>query len=677
MAASTPALVERLGWARGAHGVREAAERGGMARAGLYLLAVGGVLALAALALRTDEARNGTAIIVTATIALALSLVPLVGFDGLPLVAFELLASAGTLLVSSAVWFGATDGYELFYFWVALYAAYFLHPRKVVGQVAFMVSCYGLVGLAGPGQGVRPAHWLVAAGTLSVAAGVVVLLKANFVASIERLEALIEASPLASIELDAEGRVRGWNGAAEVLLGWRFDEVVGWPLPVESSEEDGLLLSLIKSSPSGLDLELSCKRRSGEIFDASLHAAPVGNGDGIVGGHIVLLTDTTARKEVDRRLAQASKMESIGRLAGGIAHDFNNLLLVIRSHASLLRERLGEIVAAELDEVERAAEDAGHLVRQLLAFGSNRAVEPILVDADVVLARVESMLRPLMHEDIEFVRLPSAVPPTALADPTQVELVIVNLALNARDALPEGGTITVATEVVEREGGHWVALRVSDTGVGMDEDTQAHVFEPFFTTKDETHGTGLGLFIVHELVEHAGGAIEVSSAPGRGTAFVVYLPYVEHIVDETLVPFVAEPERGGEAGAGMETLLLAEDEDDVRESIGAALEHYGYTVLSAADPATALVLARDRADEIDLVLADLVLPDMNGRELGRRLAAIAPDLPVVYLSGHSDASRLAEHEALFLAKPFSPPALASTIRAALRSAKERKVRSSP
>jgi two-component system, cell cycle sensor histidine kinase and response regulator CckA len=677
MAASTPALVERLGWARGAHGVREAAERDGMARAGLYLLAVGGVLALASLALPTDEARNGTAIIVTATIALALSLVPLVGFDGLPLVAFELLASAGTLLVSSALWFGGSGGYELFYFWVALYAAYFLPPRKVVGQVAFMVSCYGLVGLAGPGQGVSPAHWLVAAGTLSVAAGLVMLLKANLLASIERLEALIEASPLASIELDAEGRVRGWNGAAEALLGWRFDEVVGLPLPVESAEEDGLLLRLIQSSQSGLDLELSCKRRSGEIFDASLHTAPVGNGDGIAGGHIVLLADTTAHKEVDRRLAHASKMESIGRLAGGIAHDFNNLLLVIRSHASLLRERLGEIVAAELDEVERAAEDAGHLVRQLLAFGSNRAVEPTIVDADVVLARVESMLRPLMHEDIEFVRMPSAVPPTALADPTQVELVIVNLALNARDALPDGGTITVATEVVEREGGHWVALRVSDTGVGMDEDTQAHVFEPFFTTKDETHGTGLGLFIVHELVEHAGGAIEVSSAPGRGTTFVVYLPYVEHIVDETLVPFVAEPERGGEAGAGMETVLVAEDEDDVRESIRAALEHYGYTVLSAADPATALVLARDRADEIDLVVADLVLPDMNGRELGRRLAAIAPDLPVVYMSGQSEGSQLAEREALFLAKPFSPPALASTIRAALRSAKVRTVRSSP
>jgi CheY-like chemotaxis protein len=209
----------------------------------------------------------------------------------------------------------------------------------------------------------------------------------------------------------------------------------------------------------------------------------------------------------------------------------------------------------------------------------------------------------------------------------------------------------------------------------MDADTQAHVFEPFFTTKSEAMGTGLGLFIVHELIEHAGGAIEMSSAPGQGATFTVYLPYVEHMVDDTLVPVPTEPELDEEAlAAGMETVLIADDEDDVRKSIREALEHYGYTVLSAADPTTALLLAQDRADDIDLVLTDLVMPDMNGRELGRRLAAIAPDLPVIYMSGQTDGSQLAEHEVLFLAKPFSPPALASKIREALRGAKETAVR---
>ena len=677
MTASIPSLGERLRWAGGGHGEgREAAERAGMARAGFYLLAVGGVLALVSLALPTNELRNVTAIFVTATIALALSLVPLIGFDRLPVTAFELLASAGTLLVSSALWFGGTDGYELFYFWVALYAAYFLRPRRVVGQLTFIVSCYGLVEFGGPGQSITPVHWLVASGTLFVAAGLVVLLKANLVGSIERLEALIEASPLASIELDSDGRVRGWNGAAETLLGWRFDEVVGRPLPVEASgEEDGLLLDMVRSGPAYIDHQLTCTRKSGEAFDAALHTAPVGHGDGLGGGHIVLLADTSARKELDQRLAHASKMESIGRLAGGIAHDFNNLLLVMRSHASLLRERLGDIAVTELDEVERAADDAGRLVRQLLAFSRNRDVEPTILDADVVLARVESMLRPLMHEDIELVRTPSVVPPTALADPTQVELIVVNLALNARDALPEGGTITVGTEVVERDGGHWVALRVADTGMGMDDATQARIFEPFFTTKDEAVGTGLGLFIVNELVEHAGGAIEMSSAPGRGTSFSVYLPYVEHMVDDALVPVPVEPVLDEDAlTKGMETVLIADDEDDVRESIREALEHYGYTVLTAGDPTTALLLAQRNAEDLDLVLTDLVMPDMNGRELGRRLAAIAPDLPVIYMSGQSDGTQLSEQEVLFLAKPFSPPALASKIREALKGAKETAVR---
>ena len=313
MTASIPTLGERLRWAGGGHGDgREAAERAGMARAGFYLLAVGGVLALVSLALPTDEARNVTAIFATATIALALSLVPLVGFDRLSVVAFELLASAGTLLVSSALWFGGTGGYELFYFWVALYAAYFLRPRKVVSQLAFMVSCYGLVEFAGPGQGVSPVHWLVAAGTLSVAAGLVMLLKANLVGSIERLEALVEASPHASIELDPDGRVRGWNRAAEALLGWRFDEVVGRRLPVETGREHELLVDMVKSGPTYVDQELTCTRRSGETFVAALHTAPVGNGNGIGGGHIVLLADATARKELDLRLAHASKMEGDG-----------------------------------------------------------------------------------------------------------------------------------------------------------------------------------------------------------------------------------------------------------------------------------------------------------------------------------------------------------------------------
>ncbi len=292
------------------------------------------------------------------------------------------------------------------------------------------------------------------------------------------------APPRAVIELDADGTVRSWNTAAETLLGWRAEEVLGRRLDVEPGC-DGL-----GSLPSEV------------------------------------------AKEVDRRLAQASKLEAVGRLAGGIAHDFNNLLLVIRSHASLLRERLGEEVVPELDEIERAGDDAACIVRQLLTFGRKQFLEPEVLDVNVALDRAEAMLRPLMNEDVELVRAAPVEAATALADPTQLELIAVNLVLNACDALSSGGRITIASEVVERAGAPWVALSVADTGTGIDEATRARIFEPFFTTKEEGRGTGLGLFVVQELVAHAGGEIEVSSSLGRGTTFTIYLPYVDEGVDE-------------------------------------------------------------------------------------------------------------------------------------------------
>ena len=360
----------------------------------------------------------------------------------------------------------------------------------------------------------------------------------------------------------------------------------------------------------------------------------------------MLLADTSARKELDQRLAHASKMESIGRLAGGIAHDFNNLLLVMRSHASLLRERLGDIVATELDEVERAADDAGRLVRQLLAFSRNRDVEPTILDANVVLARVESMLRPLMHEDIELVRTPSVVPDGAgrphagRAHRRQPGAQRPRRAARGRNDHRRHGSRGTGRRALGRP-----ARDRHRHGHGR-RDSGAHL-RALLHHEGRAVGTGLGLFIVNELVEHAGGAIEMSSAPGRGTNFSVYLPYVEHMVDDALVPVPVEPVLDEEAlTKGMETVLIADDEDDVRESIREALEHYGYTVLTAGDPTTALLLAQRNAEDLDLVLTDLVMPDMNGRELSRRLAAIAPDLPVIYMSGQSDGTQLSEQGAV-------------------------------
>ena len=558
MSESMPPIVQRLRWAGDRHSHdRAETERAAMARAGFYLLAVGGLLALVSLALPSEEPRNGAAILATAVCALALSLIPLLAFSRLPVVAFELLCSAGTLLVGSGLYFGGTAGYEFFYFWIALYAAYFLRPARVAGQVAFMLACFWLVEYVGPGPSVSPVRWLLAASTLIVAASLVLLLKGHLVASIERLQALIDASPLASIELDADGRVRGWNGAAEAMFGWRQEEILGRRLPVEAErEQHRLLRDYVMSSSALSDYELTCSRKDASSFSASLYTGPVGDDGPAAGGRIVLVADTSGRKELERRLGHASKMESVGRLAGGIAHDFNNLLLVMRSHAFLLRERLGGTVAPELDQIEQAADDAAQLVRQLLAFSRNQFVQPQVLDANAVLGHVDTMLRPLMYEDVVLVRATSAIPATVLADPTQLELIVVNLALNARDALPNGGTITIASDVVQRGGESRVALRVIDTGTGMDEETRGRIFEPFFTTKEEALGTGLGLFIVRELVEHAGGEIGISSAPGRGTTFTVYLPYVEPSVDDAPAPRLAEG--------------LAE-----------ALEHHGYTLITA------------------------------------------------------------------------------------------------
>ena len=378
-----------------------------------------------------------------------------------------------------------------------------------------------------------------------------------------------------------------------------------------------------------------------------------------------LVADTSGRKHLESRLAQRSKMEALGRLAGGIAHDFNNLLLVIRSHAWLLGERSGR--TPEIAAIENAAEDAGRIVAQLLAFGRRQeALEPEILDVNEVLAQVESLLGPVIGEDIELVRSVSDATATVLADRTQLELIVVNLALNARDALPGGGKLEMAAEPAVHDGARWVRLRVSDTGVGIEPDVQARIFEPFFTTKEGGRGTGLGLSVVHELVAQNGGEIEVSSTPGRGTTFSVYLPYVGAPVS---APPREEPPAEPRATRGMETVLVADDEADVRDSLQGTLERYGYRVITAADADAALAIADELRSEIDVVVTDVVMPSMSGFELARRLTSIAPDLPVVYISGYPDEAIV---EAplpgpVFLPKPFTPPLLARTIREALGS----------
>ncbi len=640
-----------------------------VARASFCLLATGGLLGLVSTAFPSERPRDTLAVVGTSLLAVLLSLVPGTQFHRLTPRAYELLCAAGTLLVSAGLYFGGTSAYEFFYFWVALYAAYFFSTRSMALQIAFILVCYPVAEALGQGAPPSAMRWLLAAATLVVSAGMVSILRRALEHTVERLEAVIEASPLAIFELNDDARVLRWNGAAEETFGWDREELVGRRLPLVAERENRhLLADYVLSAPPRSDHELSCFRRDQSSFEASLFTAPLGTGNGHP-GRLVLVADTSERKELERRLAHSSKMEAVGRLAGGIAHDFNNLLLIIRSHAWLLRDRLED--SEELQAIEDAAEDAGRIVSQLLNFGRAQVLDPQSVDLNELLASVESLLDPVIGDDIELVRSAGDSSATVLADPTQLELVLVNLVLNARDAMPAGGKLELATEPALRNGERWARVRVSDNGPGIDPATQARMFEPFFTTKGAGRGTGLGLAVVHELVERNGGEVEVWSARGKGTTVSVYLPYLNAPATEIRRALEPGPHADDVETMGLETVLVADDEEDVRQSLRRSLERYGYRVFTAADGEGALAIAAELRDEIDVVVTDIVMPTMSGFELGRRLSAIAPDLPVVYISGYPDEAILdAPRPApAFLPKPFTPPVLARTIREALGSAR--------
>jgi signal transduction histidine kinase/CheY-like chemotaxis protein len=376
---------------------------------------------------------------------------------------------------------------------------------------------------------------------------------------------------------------------------------------------------------------------------------------------------------------QAVKMEAIGRLAGGIAHDFNNLLTAIQGHATLLAESLGpeHDGQEELAEVRRSADRAASLTRQLLAYSSKQVLHPKLVDLNVVIRDVSRMLRRMIREDIELRQELGEGLGAVRIDPTQMEQVILNLVLNARDAMPHGGTITLRSAnttldaVAGRKAkvlpGEYVVLRVEDTGVGMDEQTCERIFEPFFTTKQSTGGTGLGLATVYGIVRQSGGDVQVESEPGRGTAFVIHLPRdPEALLDHADPATAVEPRA---SCRGSEVALVVEDEPAVRRMVVKVLEQRGYTVLEAGNGIEALDVADAHDGQIDVLLTDVVMPQMGGRELADSLVARRPELRVVYMSGYSEDTVLQREVfmpgARFLEKPFTPSALADKVREVL------------
>jgi two-component system cell cycle sensor histidine kinase/response regulator CckA len=384
-----------------------------------------------------------------------------------------------------------------------------------------------------------------------------------------------------------------------------------------------------------------------------------------------------ALRRSEEQLRQSQKVEAIGRLAGGIAHDFNNLLTIINGYTELLLARIpGEDrMSRDINEIRKAGQRAASLTRQLLAFSRKQILEPKVLDLNTIVVDLEKMLRRLIGEDVELVISPAADLRRTKADPGQIEQVIMNLVVNARDAMPQGGKLTLETANVDLDdayaarhvgvrAGAYILLAVSDTGCGMDKESMTHIFEPFYTTKGPGKGTGLGLSTVYGIVKQSGGNVWPYSEPGRGTTFKIYLPQAEGVVDR----MTRDGRRPG-APRGSETILLVEDQKELRELVRQMLEMNGYTVVAASEGLEALEICKQHTGAIHLMLSDVVMPQMGGRELAQRLASLRPTMKVLYMSGYT-SNAIVHHGILdpgtaFLQKPFTPDGLACKVREVL------------
>ena len=497
-----------------------------------------------------------------------------------------------------------------------------------------------------------------------------------------RLVTAIEQSAEAVLMTNTEGEIQYVNPAFTRITGYSRDEVLGHnPRILKSGKQDPAFYQQLWATILKGEIwhgELINRRKDGSLYSEQMSIAPVRSAGGEVTYFIATKQDVTEHKKLEQQLIQAQKMEAVGRLAGGVAHDFNNLLTIINGYAQLLIEPISpqDPRRGHLKEILMAGERAASLTRQLLAFSRRQVLEPRVLNLNSVLADVAKMLRRLIGEDVELVATLKPDLGRVKVDPGQIEQVIMNLAVNARDAMPQGGKLFVETSNVEIDAnyarshspmmpGKYVMVAVSDTGCGMDLETQAHAFEPFFTTKEKGHGTGLGLATVYGIVKQSGGFIWVYSVPGRGSTFKIYLPVVEEALP------TAEPaEVPAELAKGSETVLVVEDEGGVRSLVCEALASHGYKVLEAAGAASALEISEKYTEPIHLLLTDVVMPQTGGKELAKGFSTLHPETKVLYMSGYTDDAivrhGILERGTSFLQKPFQPRALLLKIREVLR-----------
>ena len=498
-----------------------------------------------------------------------------------------------------------------------------------------------------------------------------------------RLAAIVENSDDAIIGKNLDGTVTSWNAAAERLFGYSAAEMIGEPvarlMPTAREHEMAAILDRIRRGELVNHFETERLAKDGRVLRISLSVSPIRDSTGRIVGASKVARDITEQKDLEERLRQSQKMEAVGQLAGGIAHDFNNLLTVINGYAALLEQQLdpGEPLRQQAHAIADAGRRAAALTQQLLAFSRRQVLAARVLDLNAVIARAEPLLRRLVRENIRIsTRLDPRLRSTE-ADPHRLEQVLMNLVVNASDAMPAGGQLTVETANIELDEqytgqrpevkpGSYVMMAVSDTGHGMDPAVQSRIFEPFFTTKAPGQGTGLGLSTAWGIVRQTGGHIGCYSQPGLGTTFRVYLPASEG-------PPVREAKAEYSAGArGHETILLVEDDAALRQYAATVLRDLGYAVLEAGSGTEGLAIGANPANPIDLLITDLVMPGIGGRELAEALRRTAPRMRVLYISGYAEHA-ITGHGMLspglsFLSKPFSPARLADKVRETLVAA---------